>query len=77
VTSITEVQRMEADVITLQELFAFKVERITEDRVVVGELKSTGMRPTFLYKFERRGVPLPTALFSDMSRQVAPLGVAS
>jgi pilus assembly protein CpaF len=77
VTSITEVQRMEADVITLQELFAFKVERVTEERVVLGELKSTGMRPTFLYKFERRGVPLPTALFTDTSRQVAPLGVAS
>jgi pilus assembly protein CpaF len=65
VTSITEVQRMESDVITLQELFAFKVERVTDERVVLGKLTSTGMRPTFLFKFERRGVPLPGALFHE------------
>src|SRR5581483_10764219 len=31
VTSITEVQRMEAEVITLQELFAFKVAGLTDE----------------------------------------------
>jgi pilus assembly protein CpaF len=63
VTSITEVQRMESDVITLQELFAYKVDEITSDRVVVGSLKPTGLRPSFLHKFEKRGVALPTSLF--------------
>jgi pilus assembly protein CpaF len=75
VTSITEVQRMEADVITLQELFKFEVERLTEERVVIGRLTPTGMRPTFLHKFERRGLPLPTSLFQEQLRQVAPAGV--
>jgi pilus assembly protein CpaF len=75
VTSITEVQRMEADVITLQELFKFTVERVTEERVVIGRLGSTGMRPTFLHKFERRGLPLPTSLFQEQQRQVAPAAV--
>ena len=65
VTSITEVQRMESDVITLQELFGFKIERFTEDRVVIGSLRSTGLRPTFLSKFERRGIVLPDGLFRD------------
>jgi pilus assembly protein CpaF len=65
VTSITEIQRMEAEVITLQELFKFVVEGITEERVVVGRLAPTGMRPTFLSKFERKGVPLPKALFNE------------
>ena len=74
VTAITEVQRMEADVITLQELFKFEVERLTEERVVIGRLCATGMRPTFLHKFERRGVALPTSLFQEQ-RQVAPVGV--
>jgi pilus assembly protein CpaF len=77
VTSITEVQRMEGDVITLQELFAFKVERVTDERVVLGSVVSTGMRPAFLYKFERRGVPLPAVLFHEAARQAAPLGVLS
>ena len=36
VTAITEVQRMESDVITLQDIFEFKVEQVTADRVVIG-----------------------------------------
>jgi pilus assembly protein CpaF len=77
VTSITEVQRMEAEVITLQELFTFKVESVTEERVVIGNLVSTGLRPNFVTKFERRGVPLPAVLFRDAgSLAVAPLGAA-
>ena len=65
VTSIAEVQRMESEVITMQELFRFNVERVTPERVVVGELASTGLRPTFLYKFEKRGIHLPTTLFQE------------
>jgi pilus assembly protein CpaF len=72
VTSITEVQRMESDVITLQELFEFKVDEVTSDRVVMGSLRSTGLRPTFLHKFEKHGISLPVSLFSNMRRPVAP-----
>jgi pilus assembly protein CpaF len=64
VTAITEVQRMESDVITLQDIFEFKVERVTPERVVIGELQATGLRPTFLYKFEKRGIALPVDLFA-------------
>ena len=64
VTAITEVQRMESDVITLQDLFEFKVDHVTADRVVVGSCKATGLRPTFLHKFEKRGITLPVTLFS-------------
>jgi pilus assembly protein CpaF len=66
VTSITEVQRMESDVITLQELFAFRVERVTAERVVIGSLQPTGLRPTFNHKFEKRGVELPLSLFGSV-----------
>jgi pilus assembly protein CpaF len=66
VTSITEVQRMESDVITMQELFKFNVERVTAERVVIGQLGSTGLRPTFLYKFEKRGIILPKTLFQEV-----------
>jgi pilus assembly protein CpaF len=64
VTAITEVQRMESDVITLQDIFEFTVERVTPERVVVGKLAGTGLRPTFLHKFEKRGVELPANLFN-------------
>jgi pilus assembly protein CpaF len=68
VSAITEVQRMESDVITLQDIFEFKVSEVTRDRVVVGDLKPTGLRPTFLYKFEKRGVTLPVSLFNTGER---------
>jgi pilus assembly protein CpaF len=63
VTAITEVQRMESEVITLQEIFAFKIENIRPDRTLVGRLQPTGLRPSFLYKFEKRGISLPNDLF--------------
>src|SRR6267142_5803832 len=42
VTAITEVQRMESELITLQDLFTFSLERVTEDRVVIGSLVPSG-----------------------------------
>jgi pilus assembly protein CpaF len=63
VTTITEVQRMESEVIGLQSLFEFKIDSIDERREVIGALRSTGLRPTFLDKFEKRSITLPTGLF--------------
>jgi pilus assembly protein CpaF len=63
VTSISEVQRMESEVVTMQELFKFQVDEVTPDGAIVGALRTTGLRPTFLSKFEKRGVPLPLSLF--------------
>jgi pilus assembly protein CpaF len=76
VTSITEVQRMESDVITLQEIFTFKVQAVTPERVVIGSLEPTGLRPTFLHKFDKHGVGLPTSLFgaSSLASPVAAVG---
>src|SRR5437899_995234 len=62
VMAITEVQRMESDVITLQELYRFHVDAVATDGAVVGQLTSTGLRPGFLEKFEKRGVNLPSWL---------------
>jgi len=70
VTLITEVQRMEGDVITLQNLFEFKIDHIGEDRKVVGQLRPTGLRPTFLPKFERHGIELPDDLFGFPSTAI-------
>jgi pilus assembly protein CpaF len=69
VMAITEVQRMESDVITLQELFGFKFDAVGANRAVVGSLTSTGLRPTFLDKFEKRGVKLPAWLSNASSAQ--------
>jgi pilus assembly protein CpaF len=65
VTSITEVGRMESDIITLSELFKFCVDEVLPDRTVVGGLRGTGLRPSFVEKFERRGITLPNSLFGS------------
>jgi pilus assembly protein CpaF len=59
VTAITEVQRMESEVITLQNIFEFQVDEVLGDRTVVGGLRTTGLRPCFVDKFDRRGIDMP------------------
>jgi pilus assembly protein CpaF len=75
VIAITEVQRMEADVITLQDLFRFNVDGFASDRSVLGALKWTGLRPTFTDKFEKRGVELPSSVFGAQAPHLAGRGV--
>jgi pilus assembly protein CpaF len=64
VTAVTEVQRMESDVITLQDIFEFKIDSFAPDGTINGNLKATGLRPVFLHKFEKRGIELPAGIFA-------------
>jgi pilus assembly protein CpaF len=73
VTSITEVLRMEGDVITTQELFSYEMDTALPGARVVGTLRSTGLRPACLGKFERRGVTLPASLRGVTTTSSAPL----
>ncbi|MGP0048187.1 MAG: CpaF family protein [Solirubrobacteraceae bacterium] len=62
VVAVTEVQRMESEVITLQDLYTFQVDAVSHTNQIVGSLKPTGLRPAFLHKFERRGIEPPREL---------------
>ena len=62
VTAITEVQRMESEVITLQDLFRYNIESASSHKVI-GSLIPTGLRPTFLEKFEKHGISLPDTIW--------------
>ena len=74
VTSITEVQRMESDVVTLQPLYEFKLDQIhPETGKVLGSLEPTALRPTLLAKFARRGIDVPGDLFSPSGANAASL----
>jgi pilus assembly protein CpaF len=64
ITTITEVGRMEGDVIMLQDLFTFEFEGMSADRVVQGELQPSGVRPTFESKFRKHGIELPADLLA-------------
>jgi pilus assembly protein CpaF len=62
VTAITEVLRMEGDVITTQDLFRFELGEITREGAVVGALRWTGLRPGFVPRLDRRGIAVPTSM---------------
>ncbi len=60
VTHITEVQGMESDVITLQDIFLYDFSAGLDDTGrFKGEIKSTGIRPNFLNKLQDMGVTVP------------------
>lgn len=52
---------MEGDTVTMQDLFHFEQTGVDEDGHVLGEMKSTGVVPTFLELFEHAGVDMDTA----------------
>jgi pilus assembly protein CpaF len=72
VMAITEVQRMESDVVTMQELYSYQVDAVASDGRVVGKLVGTGLRPGFLEKFDKRGVNLPSWLAASTPSALAP-----
>ncbi len=63
ITYITEVQGMEGDVVTLQDVFVFEQSGLDESGRVIGRLKPTGIKPKFYEKFEVSGIKLPPDLF--------------
>ncbi len=63
VTSITEVQGMEGDVVVLREIFEFKQTGLDEKGKIIGSMRATGVRPKFLEKFESMNIFLPGNLF--------------
>ncbi|MCF2601486.1 CpaF family protein [Anaerovibrio lipolyticus] len=63
ITYITEVQHMEGDVITTQDLFRFEQTGMDENGKLTGHFVSTGMQPGFMDKFQVNGVSLPDDFF--------------
>ncbi|MEX0797425.1 MAG: CpaF family protein [Acidimicrobiia bacterium] len=64
ITHVTEVEGMEGDIITLQDLFLFDFGMgVDEEGKFKGRLKATGIRPTFSEDLENQGIRLPADLF--------------
>lgn len=71
ITHITEVQGMEGDVITLQDLFVFDYSAgLDENGKFMGTIKSTGIRPKFAGKLHDLGVDLPNDAIQFELKQV-------
>jgi pilus assembly protein CpaF len=63
VTSIQEITGMEGEVITMQEIFAFRQTGVGSDGTVQGYFQATGVRPKFSDRLKAFGVVLPDAMF--------------
>ncbi|GEP37063.1 type II secretion system protein E [Nocardioides psychrotolerans] len=64
ITHITEVERMEGDVITLQDIFVFdNTAGFDGEGRTLGRLRSTGLRPKFLEKMAYSNVTVDPMLF--------------
>ena len=63
VTSVSEITGMEGEVITMQEIFAFKKRGIRDSGEVIGEFIPTGVRPKFAEQLAVAGITLPATMF--------------
>ncbi|MFO8037295.1 MAG: CpaF family protein [Anaerolineales bacterium] len=63
VTRITEVPRMEGDIVTLSDIFLFNQTGVGEDGKIEGEMEPTGLRPVFTPQLESAGFKLRGEIF--------------
>lgn len=63
ITHLTEVQGMEGDVITLQDIFIYEQTGKDETGKLIGRMKPTGIRPKFMEKLSANGINLPNEIF--------------
>jgi len=63
IMAISEVVGMEGDVITMQDLFLYERQGLSEDGKVLGRFRPTGVRPSFADKLAARGIDLRGLLF--------------
>jgi len=62
-TSLSEVTGMESEVITLQEIFRYRITGRDASNRMIGHFEATGIRPRFLELMHAHGIDLPANLF--------------
>ena len=70
ITHVTEVARVEGDVITLSDIFVASFVEGDEGDQVSTTMRYTGIRPTFIDKLEQHGVTLPKSFFNESGAKV-------
>ncbi len=64
IVNVSEIQGMEGDVITMQDIFEFHQTGVQLGRVL-GELRPSGIRPKFVDRFGSMGITLPPTVFGE------------
>ena len=70
ITSIQEITGMEGEVVTMQEIFAFRQTGVGADGLVQGHFHATGVRPRCWERLSSRGIRLAEALFHPVRRVI-------
>jgi pilus assembly protein CpaF len=65
IMQVTEVQGMEGEIITLQDIFIFEQQGVDEAGKLYGHFHATGIRPRFMDRLEAAGVRLGPELFGS------------
>jgi pilus assembly protein CpaF len=65
VTHVSEITKMEGDIITMQDIFVFKQEGWTEDDRIKGKYVPTGNIPTFMDEIKRARLGLDISIFNN------------
>jgi pilus assembly protein CpaF len=68
ITSIQEITGMEGEVVTMQEIFAFRQTGVDAKGKVIGHFQATGVRPKFADKLRNHAVNLPDEMFDPNQR---------
>jgi pilus assembly protein CpaF len=68
VMSIQEVTGMEGEIITMQEIFAFKQTGLADDGTVLGHHTASGVRPRFIERLRNFGVTVSANVFDPVNR---------
>jgi len=63
ITKITEVPRMEGDIVTLSDIFKFDQTGVASNGKVLGEMEATGLRPLFTPRLKATGIKLRSEIF--------------
>ena len=63
IVKMTEMTGMEGNTLVMQDFFVYNQRGIDKDGNVVGEFKSTGVRPMFMERFKVAGFELPPGIF--------------
>jgi len=68
ITSIQEITGMEGEVVTMQEIFAYRQTGVDASGSVTGHFQATGIRPKFADRLRNYGVDLPDSMFDSTQR---------
>lgn len=72
IISITEVNGMQGDVVTLAEIFRYKETGYDKNRRILGQFQSTGTVPSFAQEIKDKGGHIPMEIFSNDAPKPTP-----